>query len=88
MSQLHFTEEGFVPPLHPIERKKSALDGGPGLKGLGKIKSTLTQRSTTPTRAKTARFGDPGTRWAILFRAYGARDSVFQTATVPPAAFR
>src|SRR5271166_3701726 len=41
--------------------------------GAREIKSTPTQRSTTPTRAKTARFGDPGTRWAILFRAYGAR---------------
>ncbi len=30
--------------------------------------SHITQRSTTPIHAKTAWIGDPGTRWAKLFR--------------------
>src|SRR5664279_2601689 len=44
----------------------------PSLKGLVHF-SQLTQSLTTPTRAKAARVGDPGTPWAIaLFRPFGA----------------
>ena len=43
----------------------------PPLRGSGRT-CYSTQRSTTPTHAKPAWIGDPGTRWAKLFRAYNA----------------
>src|SRR5271157_6479064 len=82
---LNITDGRLVPPLHPIERKRTALDGGrPGLKGLGKIKSTPTQRSTTPTRAKTARVGYP--RYALGYPLSRLRRSRFSFSNCNGAA--